>query len=63
MMPIGQFGVDGCLSDSGGVVWICPMGAMWSPRGSAMWSRVAGNAGSCDHVGENIGCCVIVLGR
>ena len=25
MMPIGQFGVDGCLLDGGGVVWICPM--------------------------------------
>ena len=62
MMPIGQFGVDGCHLIDGGRAQ-CGLGDHQGGRqgGGTGVARniVAGALVSCDHVGDNICCWTI----
>ena len=53
MMPIGQFGVDGCHLDGGDGHGDHQGGRQGSGTGVA-WNVGAGVLVSCDHIGDNI---------
>ena len=59
MMPIGQFGVDGCHLDGGRAQ--CGLGGQ---QGSRQGGGVPGTGVvlvSCDHAGDHI--CCLIIGR